>query len=83
MNHCFQDRWATKLLWVESMVGVDGRVHKVKYKVCNKIERHNNILILKLDYLWKHVNQRKVRIVIFCIATIGKYYFSKQPTCVQ
>jgi len=77
MNNCFQDKWATKSPLVESMVGVDGRVHKVKCKVCNKIERHNNLLVLKLDYLWKHVNQRKILIVILCMATIGKYYFFK------
>ncbi len=73
MNHCFQDRRATKSPWVESMVGVDGRVHKAKCKVYNKIGRHNNLLVLKLNYLWKHVNQRKIHIVIICMATAGKY----------
>jgi len=73
MNNCFQDKWATKSPLVESMVGVDGRVHKVKCKVCNKIERHNNLLVLKLNYLWKHVKQRKIHIVIHCMEITRKY----------
>lgn len=26
LNHHFQDSWATKFPWVESIVGVDGKI---------------------------------------------------------
>jgi hypothetical protein len=38
MNCRFQDSWATKLPWVESIVGVDGKVTQVKCKVYIIIE---------------------------------------------
>jgi hypothetical protein len=41
LNHCFQNVEVTKLLWVKFIVRVNGRVHKVKCKVCSKIKGHN------------------------------------------
>jgi hypothetical protein len=35
------------------MVRVDGKVHKMKFKVCTKIEMHNKFLVSKLDFLLK------------------------------
>ncbi len=46
MNHRFQDTWATKLPYVKFVVGVDGKVHHVKCKVCSKIEGCNKLLVL-------------------------------------
>jgi hypothetical protein len=34
----FQDVWNAKLPWVEFVVDVDGKVHKVRCTVCNIIE---------------------------------------------
>lgn len=46
MNCRFQDAWVVKLLWVESIAGVDEKMHKMKCKICNKIEiRCNKVLI--------------------------------------
>jgi hypothetical protein len=60
MNYCFQDAWIVKLSWVKSMVNVDGKVHKVKCKVCNKIQiRCNKLLIPKLNFLGRHVGQKQ------------------------
>jgi hypothetical protein len=43
LNHCFQNAEVTKLLWVKFIVGVNGRVHKVKCKVYRKIKGHNKL----------------------------------------
>lgn len=53
------------------MVGVDGKLHKMKCKVCNKIEMHIiKLLSLKLELLWKHASQIKVAIVILNVVVI-------------
>jgi hypothetical protein len=56
INCRFRNAWVAKLPWVKSIVGVDGRVHKVKCKIHNKIEGHNKFMELKLNYLCKHTN---------------------------
>jgi hypothetical protein len=84
LNHCFQNVEVTKLFWVKLIVHVNGRVHKVKCKVCSKIKGHNKLLILKLNSLWKHIGQRKATTTIFKLVAMGEYYFlKKNPTCVQ
>jgi len=40
-------------------MGVNGNVHKMKFKVCTKVEMHDKLLVSKLDFLLKHVGQRK------------------------
>jgi hypothetical protein len=54
------------------MVGVHGRVHKVKFKVLTKIEMHNNLLVSKLDFLSKHGGQKMATTVIPNVATMIK-----------
>lgn len=59
-------------------MGVDGKLHKMKCKVCNKIEVHIiKLLALKLELLWKYASQIKVAIVILSVVVIGDYYFLK------
>ncbi len=74
MNYCFQDSWATKLPWVESIVGVDGKVTHVKCKVYIIIEGRNKLFVPKLDLLWKHVAQRKATIASIGVAIEGFYF---------
>jgi hypothetical protein len=64
LNYYFQNAEVTKLPWVKFIVGANGRVHKVKCKVCRKIKGHNKNLVSKLNSLWKHVSQRKAIITI-------------------
>jgi hypothetical protein len=78
LNHCFQNAELTKLFWVKFIVHVNGRVHKVKCKVCSKIKGHNKLLILKLNSLWKHIGQRKATTTIFNVVAMGEYYFLKK-----
>jgi hypothetical protein len=44
MKHHFQDTWVAKLPWAKFMIGVNRKVHKIKCKVCNKIEGHDKLL---------------------------------------
>jgi len=69
---------------VKFIVGVNGRVHKVKCKVCRKIKEHNKLLVSKLNSLWKHIGQRKATTIILNVVAMGEYYFlKKKSTCVQ
>jgi hypothetical protein len=84
LNHYFQNVKVTKLPWVKFIVGANGRVHKVKCKVCRKIKGHNKLLVLKLNFLWKHVGQRKTTTTIFNVVAMGEYYFfENKSACVQ
>jgi hypothetical protein len=58
------------------MVSVNGKVHKVKCKINNKIKGNNKLLILKLNSLWKQVGWKKTIITILHVAT-REYYFLK------
>jgi hypothetical protein len=58
-------------------VGANGRVHKVKCKVCRKIKGHNKLLVLKVNFLWKHVGEKKTTTTIFNVVAMGEYYFLK------
>jgi len=58
-------------------VDVDGKVHQVKCKVCNKIEEKNKLLALKLDSLLKHGSRRKALIDIQRVYKTGEYYMNK------
>jgi len=78
LNHCFKNAKVTKLLWVKFIVGANERVHKVKCKVCRKIKGHNKLLVLKLNFLWKHDCQIKTIITILNVVGMGEYYFLKK-----
>jgi hypothetical protein len=77
LNHCFKNADVTKLPWVKFISGANERVHKVKCKVCRKIKGHNKPLVLKLNFLWKHVGQKKATTTIFNVMAMGEYYFVK------
>ncbi len=77
MNHYFQNVKVTKLHWVKFIVGVSGKVHKVKCKICRKIKGHNKLLVSKLNFLWNHIGQRKTTTTILNVVAMGEYYFSK------
>jgi hypothetical protein len=77
MNYHFQYAWVAKLLWAKLLVVVDGRVHKVKCKVYNKIEKCDKILVSKLESLWKHVDQRKATTTIPSATVVREHYFLK------
>jgi hypothetical protein len=63
--------------WLQFVVGVNSKVHKVKWKVCSKIEGDNKILVPKLSSLWKHVGWRKTIITTIGVIVTREYYFLK------
>jgi hypothetical protein len=74
MNCCFQLSCAAKLPWEKSIVGVNGKVTQVKWKVYNIIEGRDKLLVPKSDLLWKHVGQRKATITSIGVAIEGFYF---------
>jgi hypothetical protein len=73
-SRVFQDIWAAKLPWAESILGNDSRVHQVHCLVCTKIEGHDKLLTPKLDSLWKHGGRRRAHTDIPGVAKKGEYY---------
>jgi hypothetical protein len=72
----FQDIWAAKLQWAESVLGNDGRVHQVCCLVCTKIEGRDKLLTPKLDSLWKHGGCRRAHTDIPGVEKKGEYYIA-------
>lgn len=58
-NRQFQDAWAARFPWAESVLGSDGRVAQVRCTVCSEVEGREKLLIPKLDSLWKHSGRRR------------------------
>jgi hypothetical protein len=57
----------------EFVLGFDGRVIQVKCKIYTRIDDIDNILVPKLDSLWKHVGHHKV-LVTMLKAKMGDDY---------
>jgi hypothetical protein len=53
------------------VVDVDGKVHQVRCKVCNKIEGKEKLLPRKLKYFWKQDNRKKTLIDIRKVYKVG------------
>lgn len=45
--------------WLESVVGENGEITRVKCIVCNRIERRENLLAPNIDFLLIHARRRK------------------------
>jgi hypothetical protein len=54
-NKVFQDIWVAKLHWLEAMMGLNGKLSIVKYKVCSFVEKRDKLLVSKFDGLQKYV----------------------------
>lgn len=73
-NRQWQDTWAARLPWAESVLGADGKVRQVRCKVCSDVEGREKLLVPKLDSLWKHCGRRKAT-TSFGKVKAGEYYF--------
>ncbi len=60
MNHKFQDVWALKMPWAESIFNEVGLVTSIKCHVCSRIEKENKVLVVKWDSIEKHACKKKV-----------------------
>jgi hypothetical protein len=58
-NRHWQDSWAARLPWAESVLGRDGHVTQVRCTVCSKVEGCEKLLAPKIDSLWKHAGRRR------------------------
>jgi hypothetical protein len=67
--------WVAKLTWTKLQVGFNGCVHIVKCKMYFEVEYTNNLLAPKRDFPQKHVNHRKVEIVLREVKN-GEWYMS-------
>jgi hypothetical protein len=79
-SRVYQDIWAAKLPWVESVVGDDGKVHQVRCLVCTKIEGRNKLFVPKLDTLWKHGGRCKAHTDIPGVAMKREFYMALDCT---
>ncbi len=65
------------------MVDAHGKVHKVKCKVCTKIDGKEKLLAPKLDNLWKHNGRRKALGTISRVFKVGEYDMNKDSVHVK
>ena len=73
-NRQWQDTWAARLPWVESVFGEDGKIRQVHCKICFDVEGRDKLLVPKLDSLYKHCSRRKAK-TSFGKVVAGKHYF--------
>jgi hypothetical protein len=59
LNKYFQDSWAAKCPWAEPVMGINGRITQVRYKICTDVEGREKLLVSKIDSLMKHACRRK------------------------
>ncbi len=73
LNWVFQKVWITKLPWVEAMVGCDGKLNMVHYKICSELDGREKLSVLKFDNLQKHASRKKCNVVGPKL-TMGQYF---------
>ena len=73
-NRQWQDVWAARHPWAESVLGADGQVRQVRCKVCSDVEGREKLLKPKIDGLWKHAGRRRAT-TSFGKIKAGEYYF--------
>jgi hypothetical protein len=76
MNKHFQDTWAIKFPWAKSVMGSNDKVVQVRCKVCSFIDGKDKLLVVKLDFLWKHARCPKPLVVMSGVK-VGEHYFLK------
>lgn len=63
VNKKFQDKWPTKLLWVDLFITENTSLHIVKsVRFVSKVKGKDTLLTLKWDFLCKHACHKKIRI---------------------
>jgi hypothetical protein len=65
--------WAPKLLWAEAIIGCDGKLMMVQWKVCNEIRGQEKLLVPKFNNLQKHARRQKCKVPCLKCAK-GKYF---------
>ncbi len=55
----------------KSMLGLNGKLHPIKCKICFKIEGKEKLLTPKLYNLWKHGGMSKILVIIPNACKVG------------
>jgi hypothetical protein len=55
----FQDKWTSKVPWVELFIRENGSLHIIKCRICNKLKRKDELLVSRWDSLCKHKKDNK------------------------
>lgn len=80
-NRTFQNVWTSKLPLAQVVIGLNGKIHQVRFMVCTRIERKEKLLAPKMDCLWNHAGCRKTRAdIVGVVYKMGEYYVSKECT---
>lgn len=76
LNLSFQDLWATKLPWEQSIMGVDEKVTQVKFKVFNVIKRRKQAFGTEVGFFvevcWP---KEDLDFASTCAIVVDFYYF--------
>ncbi len=57
LNHMFEKVWVANLPWAKNVMGCDGKLSMIYYKVCNKIDGKAKLLVPKFNNLLKHAGR--------------------------
>jgi hypothetical protein len=76
MNMHFQDTWVVKFPWAKFVLGSNVKVVQIQCKVCSLIDGKNNLMVAKLDSLWKHASRCKALVVMPGVK-VEEHYFLK------
>ncbi len=76
LNRKFQDSWAAKLPWAESVSSEDGLVTHVSCKICTKVSGKDKLLAPKFDSLCKHAGRKKATSPMPGVPK-GTFYYAK------
>jgi hypothetical protein len=53
----FEEVWVANLPWAKNVMGCDGKLSMIYYKVCNKIDGREKLLVPKFNNLSKHAGR--------------------------
>jgi hypothetical protein len=76
LNRKFQDSWAAKLPWAESVSSEDRLVTHVLCKICTKVSGKDKLLAPKFDSLCKHASRKKFTSPMPGVPK-GTFYYAK------
>jgi hypothetical protein len=47
-------------MWVEFVVGDEGLIHVMRWKVCSKVQHKDKLFVPKFDNLSKHTGKKEI-----------------------
>jgi hypothetical protein len=53
----FEEVWVANLPWAKNVMGCDGKLSMICYKVCNESDGREKLLVSKFNNLLKHARR--------------------------